>query len=240
MDLFHSTPPAWYDPWGYNRPGDFETAQPGPTYLAPFCFDGQLNFPVRPVTLDVPKGRIWSVFTDNDPASILASVPPPDKNAVAEANAIDNDPVLLQSSAEPKTLAMITDEYLHLTILQLLPPKPLRITHDANSHTIQHEAPAMGLTHNLVVGPPVVFLNPSKVFPVAWCPVHPDSPSVRLRKLASFDSETGDVPWETWFNANKAQYESKLPNYGWNIGSCPIPSVALPTVMLHGYGLPAE
>ena len=49
MDLFHSTPPAWYDPWGYNRPGDFVSTQPSPTYLDPFCFDGQLKFPQRPL-----------------------------------------------------------------------------------------------------------------------------------------------------------------------------------------------
>ena len=237
MDLFHSTPPAWYDPWGFNRPGDFETSQPAPSYLDPFCFDSQLKFPVRPVKLDVPKGRIWSVFTDNDPASILASAPPPAEDAVAEENAIDDDPVLLQSSAEPNTLVMITDQYLHLTVLQLLPPKPLRITYDASSRKIQHEAPAMNITHNVVVAAPVVFSNPRKLFPVAWCPVHTDSASERLRKLASFDSQSGDVPWEEWVKANKDQYGRDDAFSNWKIADCPLPSVALPTVMLHGYDL---
>jgi hypothetical protein len=240
MDLFHSPPPAWFDPWGFNRPGDFEPSQPAATYLQPFSFDGQLKLPVRPVTLDVPKGRIWSAFTDNDPASILASIPEPDEKTMNEKKTVDDDPVLLQSSAEPDTLVMITDQYLHLTILQLLPSRPLRIIHDAKSHQFQHEAPALGLTRSIVIASPVVFLNPRKVFPVAWCPVEPDSPSARLRKLATLDSQTGDVPWDEWVKANKAEYGPDSQQTRWKIASCPLPSAALPTVTLHGYALPPK
>ncbi|HVF22428.1 MAG TPA: hypothetical protein VM941_05105, partial [Pyrinomonadaceae bacterium] len=77
-NLFHSTPPLWYDPWGYNRPGDFISEQPSPTYLDPVCFNGQLQVPQRRVNFDAPfKGRRWAVFTDNDPGLILRTVKPP-------------------------------------------------------------------------------------------------------------------------------------------------------------------
>src|SRR6185369_5589320 len=91
QSLFHRTPPPWYDPWGYNRPGDFVTTQPPATYLDPFCFNGQLGFPQRPITLENKlKGRQWAVFTDNDAASMQAS------GAAASADAqIPTDPCVL-------------------------------------------------------------------------------------------------------------------------------------------------
>jgi hypothetical protein len=75
--LFHKAPPQWYDPWGYNRPGDFLPTQPAATYFDPFCFNGNLRFPQRPVALESGfKGRQWAVFTDTDEASLQASARP--------------------------------------------------------------------------------------------------------------------------------------------------------------------
>jgi len=236
MDLFHSPPPAWYDPWGYNRPGDFISTQPAhaPSYIDPFCFDGQLRFPQRSVTLESNfKGQIWSVFTDNDPASILASAPPPDKNAVAD------DPVFRQSSAEPATLVVMADEKTQRTTFQLLPPRPLRITYDANQHTIQHEAQQLGFISKVVVGPPAVFLNPAKTFPTAWCVINQEFSSVRLRKLATVDNASGVSPWDKFVEANRAQFGPRDGGKKWQTDLCPLPPVALPMILLHGYGLPA-
>lgn len=72
LPLFHKPPPRWYDPWGYNRPGDFVTQQPSPTYLDPFCFDGHLRFPQRPVTLETKfKGQQWAIFAENDSSIVI-------------------------------------------------------------------------------------------------------------------------------------------------------------------------
>src|SRR6185369_11337829 len=126
QSLFHRTPPPWYDPWGYNRPGDFVTTQPPATYLDPFCFNGQLGFPQRPITLENKlKGRQWAVFTDNDAASMQAS------GATASADA--------QIPTDPCVLVVNTNDDKQQTTLYVLPPKRLVVTYDAPSHEIHPE-----------------------------------------------------------------------------------------------------
>ncbi|HEX5876615.1 MAG TPA: hypothetical protein VFY60_18355, partial [Pyrinomonadaceae bacterium] len=207
MELFHSPPPAWYDPWGYNRPGDFVTDQPSPTYLDPFCFDGQLKLPQRPVTLDGSfKGRSWAVFVDKDPA-------------------------------EPNTLIVLTDEERQRTTFQLLPPKPLRLTFDAGNHTFQQEVTTLGSNSKLVIGPPAVGFNLARTIQTAWCVVSPDSVSARLRRLVTYDSKTSGVPWDKFVEANKARYGPSGAGKTWKIEICPLPDAALPEVVLDGYVL---
>ena len=231
MDLFHSPPPAWYDPWGYNRPGDFVTDQPSPTFLDPFCFDGNLKFPHRPVKFDDSfKGRSWAVFAENDPASLLANAPSK-KDAQPEP-----EPVVLGAGTEPDTFVVLTDEDQHRSTLQLLPPKFQRIVFDANNHSFQPETTPMGSINKLVVAPPTVFLNPARTFPTAWCVMNTDSPSVRLRKLVT--SESGTVPWDQFVDENKTEYGPSGGGKTWKIDICPLPAVALPEVVLDGYGLP--
>ena len=49
------------------KPNDFVSEQPSPTYLDPFCFNGQLRFPQRPVVLETAfKGRRWAALTAQD------------------------------------------------------------------------------------------------------------------------------------------------------------------------------
>jgi hypothetical protein len=200
MDLFHTPPPVWYDPWGYNRPGDFVSTQPSPTYIDPFCFDGQLKFPQRPVTLEGNfKGRAWAVFVDNDPA-------------------------------DPNTLVVLTDEDRQRTTFQILPPKSLRITFDANTHTFQQEVRTLGSTSKLVVGPPAIGINPARTLNTAWCVVNSDSTTARLRKLVG-------TPWDKFVEANKAKYGPTGSGKTWQIQVCPLPDAALPEVVLDGYAL---
>jgi hypothetical protein len=234
-DLFHSPPPPWYDPWGYNRPGDFVTSQPSPTYLDPFCFDGHLKLPHRPVKFDDSfKGRAWAVFAENDPASLLANAP------TKKDGEPEEEPVMIEAGPDPDTLIVLTDELQHCSTLQLFPPKSQRVTFDANTHKFQHEATTLGTTNQLIVGPPTVFLNPARTFPTAWCVVNPISPTVRLRKLVTFDSESQGVPWDLFVDENKGTYGPRGGGKTWQIDVCPLPAVALPQVVLDGYGLPAS
>ncbi len=233
-NLFHSAPPDWYDPWGYNRPGDFETAQPSPTYLDPFCFEGNLRFPQRPVTLEVAfNGRSWAVFTDNDPASLLASAKPPVNGEAAE------EPVVLRASSEPSALVVTADEDRQRTTFQLLPPKPLRITFDTANHTLRNEQQDFGSIAGAVVAPPTVYLSPGQRFPTAWCVANPDFSSARLRKLAAFDPDKETSPWDKFIEDNKSQFGPRDGSKTWDIERCPLPSSALPLVVLQGYDLPA-
>jgi hypothetical protein len=233
--LFHGPPPAWYDPWGYNRPGDFVPQQPSPSFLDPFCFDGQLRFPQRPVTLETAfKGHSWAVFTDNDPASLLASA------KRLTDNSENDDLPGLSATSEPYTLVVVADEHRQRTVFQLLPPKPQRVVFDAMNHSMRHEASEFGSIDRRVVASPTVFLNPSRTFPTAWCVVNPEFPAARLRKLATVDPERGASPWDKFVDDNKSQYGPRDGGKIWQIEKCPLPSSALPTVLLQGYDLPEQ
>src|SRR5213078_4324998 len=122
-----------------------------------------------------------------------------------EQDKVLEDPVLLQSAAEPTTLIVTADEKTQHTTFQLLPPKPLRMTFDANSHTVQHEAQLFGFINEVVVGPPTVFQPLSKTFPTVWCAINSEFASARLRNLATFDSAAGSVPWDAFVETNKAR-----------------------------------
>jgi hypothetical protein len=235
MDLFHAPPPVWYDPWGYNRPGDFVSTQPSPTYIDPFCFDGHLKFPQRPVVLEGNvKGRIWATYTDNDPASMLANVPS-DKTSKLET-----EPVALEAGPDPNTLVVSTDEEQQRTTFQIIPPKPQRLIFDAKNHQFESETAKMGSITDLVISPPTVFLNPARTFPTAWCVMNTDSPSVRLRQLISSDNKANAVPWNQFIEDNKSTYGPTGGGKTWQIDRCPLPDVALPQIVVDGYGLPAS
>ena len=68
--------------------------------------------------------------------------------------------------------------------------------------------------------------------------MNPDAPSVRLRKLATFDSDSGGVPRDMFVDENKSKYGPRDGGKTWQIDLCPLPDVALPEVVLDGYGLP--
>ncbi|HEU4794154.1 MAG TPA: hypothetical protein VFT02_00905, partial [Pyrinomonadaceae bacterium] len=138
--LFHSTPPLWYDPWGYNRPGDFVTDQPSVTYFDPFCFNGQLKVPHRRINFDTPfKVRSWAVFTDNDPAFILRTVKPPTAGGTPEPA-----PKPLRAAGDPKVFVVSTDEDRQRSTLRVLPAKLSFTTFDDTSHTFRSEAIELG------------------------------------------------------------------------------------------------
>ena len=180
--LFHQPPPAWYDPWGYNRPGDFVTdPQPASTYLDPFCFNGHLKFPQRPVTLETGfKGRQWSVFTDAESTS--------------------------SQPASTDILVIRTDDDRQQTSLFVLPSKRLIVTYDAPSHELHPEELPYGFASEHVLGWPAVFFDAAKVYPAAWCPGSREYPSARLRKIALVDQSKGKSIWDTFVDQNKTQY----------------------------------
>ena len=234
-NLFHTAPPAWYDPWGYNRPGDFFPHQPNVNYLTPFCFESNLRFPQRPITLEGTfKGRSWAMFTDNDPASILANAKP------ATRETERHDPVLLQASNDPSALVVTADEDRQRTAFQILPAGPSRVTFDVFSHTLRQETTLVGSNGNDVMSSPTVYKNKARTFPTAWCVVNPDFASTRLRKLAAVDPETGDSPWMKFVDDNETEYGPKDGGKTWQIERCPLPATALPVIWLHGYNLPAS
>jgi hypothetical protein len=234
-NLFHSAPPAWYDPWGYNRPGDFFPNQPSANYLMPFCFDGNVRFPQRPITFEGTfKGRSWAMFTDNDPTSILASAKPATRETERQ------DPVLLQASNEPSVLVVTADDDHQRTNFQLLATRPARITFDVFTHTLRQDMTVLGSNGNDVMGSPTVYKARSRTFPTAWCVVNAEFASARLRKLAAVDPDTGVSPWIEFVEDNVAQYGPKDGGKAWQIDKCPLPQTALPTIWLHGYNLPAS
>lgn len=224
--LFHKSPPPWYDPWGYNRPGDFVTQQPPATYFDPFCFNGQVGFPQRPITLDNKfKGRQWAVFTDTDAASLQAS----GFKAAPDAS-IPTDPCVLVAN---------TNDDKQQTTFYMLPPKHLNVTYDAPSHEIHPETLPCGFLTEHVLACPTVFYDQSKIYPTAWCPGSKEYPSARLRKIATVNQTTGKSLWATFVDANKAQYGPSGSDTAWKIDLCPLPADALPATMLYGYTLPA-
>jgi hypothetical protein len=237
-NLFHSTPPLWYDPWGYNRPGDFIPEQPPASYLDPFCFTGQLRAPQRRINFDTSfKVRSWAVFTDNDPTLILRSAKPPtaDGKPVAE-------PKPLRAAGDPNVLVVTADEDRQRSTLRVLPPKPLRIIFDATTHTLRNEASDFGSIGSQVLTSPVVYLNPGKPVgtpPTAWCVTAPEFPSARLRRLAKAD-EDGVSDWDKFLDSNRAQYGPRGSSQTWQIDSCPLPSGVLPLIVLQGFGLPVS
>jgi hypothetical protein len=236
-NLFHSTPPLWFDPWGYNRPGDFIPEQPAATYLDPVCFNGQLRVPQRRVNFDAPfKGRRWAVFTDNDPGLILKTVKPPVPGEPEPA------PQPLRAATDPNALVVTADEDSQRTSLQVLAPKPLRLTFDAATHTLRSEAKEWGSIPNQVLASPVMYLNPassSLATPTAWVVTAPEFPSARMRKLANVGT-TGKSIWDTFLDANRAQYGPTDGSKTWKIDICPLPPDVLPSLVLQGYGLPAS
>ena len=226
--LFHQTPPAWYDPWGYNRPGDFVTTQqPAPTYLDPFCFNGHLKFPQRPVTLETGfKGRQWAVFTDNEPSSVQASAGP-ESSDTAPPN------------VDPSILVIRTDDDRQQTGLYVLPSKRLIVTYDAPSRELHPEELPLGFTGEHILGCPVVFYDAAKVYPAAWCVGSKEYPSARLRKIAALDQSKGKSLWDTFVDQNKAQYGPSGSDTAWKIDECPLPADVQPLIVLFGYLLPA-
>lgn len=213
--LFHQAPPAWYDPWGYNRPGDFITdPQPASTYLDPFCFNGHLKFPQRPVTLETGfKGRQWAVFTD--------------------ANSTSSQPV------STDILTVRTDDDRQQTSFFVLPSKRLIVTYDAASHELHPEELPYGFANEHVLGCPAVFFDAAKTFPAGWCAGSKEYPSVRLRKIALVDQSKGKSIWDTFVDQNKTQYGPSGGDTAWKIDQCPLPSDVLPALFLYGYLLPA-
>ena len=236
-NLFHAAPPAWYDPWGYNRPGDFNPEQPAATYLDPVCFNGQLKVPQRRVNFDAPfKGRRWAVFTDNDPGLILKTVKPPVPGEPQPA------PQPLHAATDPNALVVTADEDSQRTSLQVLAPKSLRLTFDAATHTLRSEAKEWGSIPNQVLASPVMYLNPASstlATPTAWVVTAPDFPSARMRKLANVGT-TGKSIWDTFLDTNRAQYGPTDGSKTWKIDICPLPQDVLPSLVLQGYGLPAS
>ena len=217
--LFHKPPPPWYDPWGYNRPGDFISTQPEATYLDPFCFNGQLKFPQRAVTLERKlKGHQWAVFTDTHVTALR------DERSDA-------------TTSDPSVLIVTTDEDKQQTMIYDLPSRRLSVTYDAPTHEVHPETLPYAFINEHILGCPTVFLDPAKVYPVAWCVGGKEYPSVRLRKIASVDPTRHASPWDTWVAANKARYAPD--GQTWKIEECPLPVDALPTVTLYGYLLPA-
>jgi hypothetical protein len=236
-NLFHSTPPLWFDPWGYNRPGDFISEQPSPTYLDPICFDGQLRVPQRRVNFDAPfKGRRWAVFTDNDPGLILRTVKPPVPGEAQPA------PAPLRAATDPKALVVTADDDTQRTTFQVLASKPLRLTFDSATHTLRNEASDWGSISGQVLASPVMYLNPSSSAlstPTAWVVTAPEFPSARLRKLATI-ATTGKSPWDTFLDGNRTAYGPTGGGKTWQIERCPLPEDVLPKLVLQGYGLPAS
>lgn len=221
--LYHSRPPAWVDPWGYNSPGDFVATQPSATYLDPFCFNGNLRFPHRPVTFDAKfKGRRWATFTDNDPASLLASGKPA--------------PILRADDADPSALVLTVDEDRQRATFQLLAPKLLRTTFEAASHTIKNEAQDYGWINEQVVAAPLVYKDALAANPSAWCVIN-EFPGERLRALAAVPT-TGNSLWDTFITTNRTTFGPTSPtSKTWKIDLCPLPQDALPEVSLRAYTL---
>jgi hypothetical protein len=216
--LFHKPPPRWYDPWGYNRPGDFVSQQPAPTYLDPFCFNGQPQFPQRPVTFEYGfKGRQWAVFADKDPPE---TPPGPDEES--------SEPQV----TEPGILIIRTDEDQKVTSFYVLTSKRLGVTFDVTKHELHVETQPYGTIAEQVLGTPAVFLNG------AWCVAGHEYPSVRLHKIATVDPTKGTSPWDTFVNQNKTQYGPSDGATAWKIDQCPLPSDVLPAIVLLGYLLP--
>ncbi len=231
--LFHKAPPAWYDPWGYNRPGDFVSQQPASTYLDPFCFNGQLRFPQRPVTLESGfKGHQWAVFTDNNAATLQAKTGP----ASESSDAAHQNP---EAASDPSVLIVRTDDDKQQTTFYVLPSKRLIVTYDAPSHELHPEALPYGYTAEHVLGCPTVFLAADKIYPEAWCVASKEYPSVRLRKIAAVDQGTSHSLWDTFVDRNKLTYGPSGGGTAWKIDECPLPSDVLPSVVLYGYLLPA-
>ena len=217
--LFHKNPPAWYDPWGYNRPGDFVSQpQPTPTYLDPFTFDGHQRFPHRPITFDYAfKGHQWAVFTDDNPP-------------VGTSSAVESE-----VTPEPNVFVIRTHEERSITNLYVLPAKRLGLTFDVTSHEMHPETlPNFAIIGEEMLGMPSVFLN------TAWCVGTSQYPSARLHKLITVDPQTGETPFVTFVNKNIAQYGPTPPEKReWKTDKCPLPNEVLPSVILFGYALPA-
>lgn len=215
--LFHKDPPSWYDPWGYNRPGDFVSQQPTSTYLDPFCFNGHLKFPKRPVSFNYAfRGRQWAVFTDDDPPVELSQ------------------PLEPEVATEPEVLVIRTDEDKKLTSLYVLPAKHLGVKFDVASHELHPEAlSTFGTLTEQILGMPSVSLS------TAWCVGSNEYPTARLQKLLTVDSQTAETPWDTFVNKYKAQYGPSGSASEWKTDQCPMPTEVLPSVILFGYALPA-
>lgn len=220
LPLFHKPPPRWYDPWGYNRPGDFITQQPAATYLDPFCFDGQIRFPQRPVTLGGGfKGQQWAIFAENDSSSAESGgTHDPDSSSDSEV------------SVEPDVLVIRTDEDRKLTTFYRLPSKRLGVTFDASTHEFHSEAPLpYGSITNQILGPPGFCLD------AVWCVGSREYPSVRLQKLVTVETGKDSSPWDTFVTNNKTQYGPSGGATAWKIEACPLPSDVLPSIVLFGY-----
>jgi hypothetical protein len=60
-----------------------------------------------------------------------------------------------------------------------------------------------------------------------------------MRKLANVGT-TGKSIWDTFLDANRAQYGPTDGSKTWKIDICPLPPDVLPSLVLQGYGLPAS
>jgi hypothetical protein len=235
-NLFHSTPPLWYDPWGYNRPGDFITTQPAKTYLDPFCFDGQVRVPYRRITFDTAsKVRSWAVFTDNDPSTVLRSVKPPNPDGTPAP-----EPRTLRAAADPNVFVVSADVDRQRSTLRVLPAKVSRVTFDAADHKLRSEAREVGSIDGQVLAAPVVYLPPNRpagTAPTGWCVTASDFPTPRLRELAKANAD-GVSKWNTFLDSKKTTYGPPTNSKTWKIGTCPLPDGVLPNIFLLGFGLP--
>jgi hypothetical protein len=229
---FHRAPPQWYDPWGYNRPGDFLPTQPAATYFDPFCFNGNLRFPQRPVALESGfKGRQWAVFTDTDEASLQASARPGSESS----ETTPQDP---EVTSEPSVLVVRTDDDKQQTLFYVLPAKRLINTYDAPSHELHPEWLPYAFIAEDVLGAPTVFFDPAKIYPAAWCVGSKEYPSVRLRKIAAVDPAKNVSLWDAFVTKYRAQYGPPDGQTAWKIDQCPLPIDVLPAIVLYGYLLP--
>jgi hypothetical protein len=235
-NLFHSRPPLWYDPWGYNRPGDFINEQPSKTYLDPFCFEGQLRLPHRRINFDTAfKVRTWAVFTDNDPSTILRTVKPPPADGTPAP-----EPAPLRAAGDPNVLVVTADEDRQRSTLRVLPSRLSRITFDTASHTLRNEAKEVGSIESQVLTMPVVYLNPGSpagAAPTAWCVTAPNFPSARLRALAKTDND-GVSPWDKFVDEKSSQCAASGTRT-WKLDTCPLPTSVLPSIVVLGFGVPA-
>ena len=170
------------------------------------------------------------------PPTILRSVKPPQKDGTPAP-----EPAPLQAAGDPDVLVVTADENSQRSIFRVLPPKLLRVTFDAASHTLRNEMPEFLSIGSQVLTSPVMYLNPESPAgsaPTAWCVTAPNFPSTRLRALAKADAD-GVSPWDKF--VDEKSLSSQCASSGtktWKLDTCPLPNSVLPSIVLLGFGVP--
>src|SRR5262249_7957757 len=136
-------------------------------------------------------------------------------------------------TTEPGVLVIRTDEDKKRTSFYVLPAKHLGVMFDAPSHELHPEAlPNLGTIAEQILGMPGVVLN------TAWGVGTGEYPSARLHKLITVNPQTAETTWDTFVNKYKAQYGPSGRATEWKTDECPLPTDALPSIILYAYGLP--